>query len=423
MESKLTEQQDLFRQFQEGFGCKTYPFRQVKNKAGRFDTSDWIKIKIKHDQTHPNLLAFIIAVNEIFRFEIGHTQPEICMSETHLYSRRVPQDDSVGEYQIRTLYHDWNKMISENNLFWEGMGRVVFNKYLYQDNDFNIYNVVIDKNQYFVGLDPETCFWPIVEKYHRGKKNKPSDVKVIVYNNTPFPARMSMTSSGRPVYVIQDKRRAFIGQLHEEDYHALPELKHHYPTHWFFHTPELRSYTRALASDLRFNNEKHFSALKAIITACIKRWLLGLHIRNSQDRQDAIKYVSSQIRILTDICVKSNAFTQYIKDHRLTAVQTIVYEISRFIKQDDIYVLDDAGFQADFQNSLYQMVVFSYAQLLERLNDPLTPCETDKLHDICAGMDRNRKEMMTGIQHFYQSQLMTYHALRIKNETEQDSPS
>lgn len=423
MENPDNNQEDLFRQYTERFYRKPYPFRQIKNQAQYFDTSEWIKVKLKKEMIQPNLLAFMIAVNEIFRFEIGASQPEVCLSDTHRLARRVQQDDSVDKYQVRTLYYYWKNMIAGDCTIWEGMGRVVFNKFLYQENDFNLYNAVVDKHDYFVGLDHNASFWPIVAKYHQGKKSKPDNIKVLVHNNSPFKTISALNAVNEPIYLIREKKRDFIGTLNGDDYESLPRLKHQYPTQWYFHSPELKDYCDRISHNQRFSDEKHFSAFKAIITIDIKRWILGLHIRHINDRQDANRYVTSQITTLTEICLNSPGFIHYLKTWRTATVLAVIYEISVFFNQQAIYRLDDAAFQNRFQIGVYQTVLCRCMHLFNQLQIPLSQAEQSQLIKQFTLLNDFQGQPMESVLHFYQAQSMNYQADKLQELLKREAES
>lgn len=403
---------DIVHLYKNKFNQTHYPFKHPANPGGEFNMYEWVKIKIKLEKIHRNLLPFIIAINEIFRFELGNTQPECRLSDTHILSKKIEQDADVGQFRVKTLYAYWNQLVSDKNLYWEGIGRVVFCKYLYQDNDFNSYNALIDKNNYFIGLDAETCFWTVTEKYHYGPNYKPSNVKVIAHNNSPFSVSTTTTSAGKPIYLIHDKTRDFVGDLHKEDYETLPAIKHFYPCNWFFLAPELRHYTNALANNPRFLNEKYFATLKSLVTTCMKQLLIDLHIEDEKDQRDAHQLISSQLLKLTEIGKQSAAFTQYVQSNRMTAMQVVLYEISRFFNDINAYVLADSTAQLQLQEYIYADAITQYENLLVKLNAPLMIEEKFALSQYAKAIHSNSIETSKIAHDFYKAQGMDYQAMQ-----------
>jgi hypothetical protein len=387
-----------------------YPFKQGDTPDEDFVHTDWVRISIKWPVIHANLLPFIIAINEIFRFEIGITQPECRLTDSHILSKRVKQDADVGELQIRTLFYYWSKLISNQCVFWEGLGRVVFCKYLYQDNDFNLYNGLVDINQYFVGIDVEKCFWQVIEKYHNPPNQKSTDAKYVFNNNTPFTVKYAFTTSGKPIFLIPDKTRDFIGELHKDDYETLPNLKYLYPTNWFFLAADLKHFTQSLSTDTRFLNEKHFSTLKSLVTKNIKPFLIELHIDDEKDKQDAFDFVAMQLLKLTDICKQSSAFRNYLQCHRLAAMQVIIYEINQFFRTNKAYQIPDKKSQLAVQQYFYSHVIQHFKNLLATLNFPITIDEENALLKYAKQVHTHSAEITHVAHRFYQSQGLDYHA-------------
>jgi hypothetical protein len=406
---------DIVNLYKNKFTQTSYPFRHPANPGIEFNMYEWVKIKIKSEKIHPNLLPFVIAINEIFRFELGSTQPECRLSDTHILSKKVEQDDEVGQFRVKTLYAYWNQLISNKDLYWEGIGRAVFCKYLYQDNDFNSYNALVDKNNYFIGLDTETCFWTVTEKYHYGPNHKPSNVKVLANNNSPFSVSTVSTAAGKPIYLIADKTRDFVGDLHKDDYKTLPKIKHFYPCNWFFLAPELKSFTNALANNPRFLNEKYFATLKSLVTTCMKQLLIDLHIQDAKDQQDANQLISSQLLKITEICKQSTEFMQYINVNRITAMQGVLYEINQFFNDISAYVLEDSAAQLRLQEYVYRDAIRQYETLLIKLNIPLISEEKFALAQYANAIHSHSIDAHKIAHDFYKAQGMNFHAMQANN--------
>lgn len=399
---------DIIHLYKTEYAKSTYPFIQDTTSRD-YHASEWVKIKLK-PHNHPNLQNFVIAINEIFRYEIGSTQPEYRFSETRLLSKRVYQSDDVDPHQIRTLYYYWKEFITNPHLYWEGMGRVIFSKYIYQENDFNLYSAIIDKNNYFIGLDTEASLWPITEKYHFRPNNKFSDAKILINNNSSYPTYKTSTPNGKTFYVISGKKRNFIGELHHEDYENLPRLNHLHPSNWFLLSPELKMYAKSLSRNKRFVSEKYFSTLKFLITDCMKQLLIDLHLPDENDRRDARDLISTQIQKLTTICKHSTAFMSYLQKNYLPAIQVILYETKLFLQHNKAYVLKDKELQLQIHDYIYKCIIQQAETVIQTLNHPLTADELSVLTDFSNKLLGDSMETSRLAHEFYQSQGMDYHA-------------
>jgi len=406
----LFNHHEIAKHYKEKYAQTSYPFHLTAPISTDINLSDWIKIPVNLDRINSKLLPFIIAISEIFRFEIGITQPEYRLSTDSILSLKVKQTTALHSQKTRTLIDDWHLLTGMQKQFWEGMGRAVFVKYLFQDNDFSINNALVDKNNYFVALDPDKCFWSVTSKYHYFR-----DIKVITNNNCPFPVTPFKTAAGRPLFIIKDKHSSFIGDLHKEDYDNLPLLRHQYPSDWFFLLSELKPYSKTLSNNMRFLNEKHFSTLKSLVTKLIKNVLLELHLDDEQDKHDALALVASQLQKLSEIGKQSEKFKHYLQQHGFQAMHAVIYEIHQFIKSTHHYHLDNSEIQTAIEESIYETVIDEYTQLLSHMNfTELSHEEKLQLKQYVRQIQNETSDARHIARDFYLSQKMTYHANSIR---------
>lgn len=368
MNAKNLSMADIINLYQTRYAQSGYPFKHSENQGKDFVETEWLKIKLKPEKTQPELLPFIITINEIFRFEIGNTQPECRLAENHMLSKRIKQDN-VEELQVRTLYYYYHQFVANQNLYWEGLGRVVFCRYFYHDNDFNLYNGLVDINNCFIAIDLEQCLWPLTEKYHHGPNKIINQPKFVLTNNTPFTVEFIFSQLGQPAYLIKGKTREFIGELHKDDYEILPRINHFYPTSWFLIMPEFDAYAKSLSRNIRFLNEKHFATLKLLVTMNVKKILINLHLQNENDKNDCIDFISAQLLKLTEICKQSEAFKNYLRANHETALKTIMVEISEFFN-NKAYKFADESLQQSILDIIYTDVNDQYQNLLIEMNIP-----------------------------------------------------
>lgn len=339
--------QEIAAHYKSHFSTNGYPFYLKNFPEGKFIKTDWIRIPINFKHYNSKLLPFIIANNELFRLQISGNYPENILTDGFIMARRVLQDDEVGEFRIRTLHYYRNAMLGENPPIWQGMGRGIFLKYFYQDNDFNVNNAVIDKDEKFVVVDHDQCLWPVVEKYHYYK-----DFKVLTVNNYPGHVKQVKSLSGELLYLIPDKKKNFIGKMHVKDYDALPLLNHQFPTSWFLQEPECQGYAKKIAEDKTFNAEKHFAALKVFITLNIQKLLLNMHIDNKIDLTNAGQFIDEQHAKLKSVCQQSLHYQQYLLNEGDAAFVTIKQEIDSFFRTYHYYSLADQALMNDIIESM-----------------------------------------------------------------------
>lgn len=387
---------DILEQFQNEYKNNGYPFDHENYPDPNFDKFQWIKIPINLQSKNPNLLPFVIAISETLRFEIGFTQPQYMLSKEHILSRRIEQDEEVGQFRIRTLYAYWKRFLTDERLYWEGMGRVVLNKYIYQDNDFNLYNALIDKNNYFIAIDADKAFWSVTEKYHLFR-----DIKIQRYNNTPYIVTDFKTPDGRLAYQIPGKKRSYIGEMHAEDYDTLPLIKHYHPTDWFFLNPEIKKYSTELSQDQRFLNEKYFSTVKAIVTENIKHLLIDIHIAIKQDRKITHQFIKTQLQKLTKIAKQNDAFKKYLQQNKYNLMPAIIHETKNFLN-DKNYKISYFELHQSIIKTICDDIVLQYNKLLETFGHSQI-----QFHEVS----------LPDLKQFYKNQLMEHHAAQINLQT------
>lgn len=383
---------EIVEQYQKHYLVNGYPFDHEKNPDPNFEKHKWVKIPINYQNKSPSLFPFIIAISEILRFEIGFTQPQYMLSKTHILSQRVEQDDEVGEFRIRTLYSYWKRFLTEERLYWEGMGRVVLIKYIFQDNDFNLYNALVDKNNYFIAIDSDKSFWSVLEKYHICR-----DIKIQRYNNTPYTVTDFKTPNGQMAYQIMGKKKLYIGDMHAEDYATLPLIKHYHPTDWFFLHPGLKKYSTDLSLDQRFLNEKHFATVKALVTELIKHLLIDLHIPIKQDRKLSHQFIKAQLQKVLKIAKQTEAFKQYLLQNKDKLLGVILYEAKQFL-EDKNYQIGDENLKKQVHNIFHDDIIREYNKLLQNFGEDEIAYQVMPLHNI---------------KEFYKKQLMQHHADKI----------
>lgn len=361
----INSYQEIANQFKSHFATNGYPFHFEHFPPEKFVKPDWIRIPINFKHYNAKLLPFIIASNELFRFQLAGNYPENLLNDGFIMSRRVMQDDEVGEFRVRTLHYYRNAMLGENPPIWHGMGRGIFLKYFYQDNDFNVNNAIVDKDDNFIVVDHDQCLWPVVEKYHYYK-----DFKVLTVNNYPGHVKQVKSLSGEPLYLIPDKKKNFIGKMHVKDYDVLPLLNHQFPTCWFLQEADYQGYARKLAENKMFNAEKHFATLKIFVTLNIQKLLLNLHTDNKIDLANACQFLEDQHAKLKTVCQQSVPYQQYLINSGADACAAIKQEINAFFRAYHYYYLPDQA----LMDRMVELMLTDSAQQFDKHLIDITRC-------------------------------------------------
>lgn len=332
----ITSYQEITSLYKKQFEIKGYPFHFKHFPADKYIKSDWIRIPINLKHYQEKFLPFIIASNELFRFQLVNDYPVNILSDGYILARRIQQEEDVGEFRIRTLFYYRQAMQSDTPPIWRGMGRGIFLKYFYQDNDFNITNAIIDKEGNFIVIDHDQSLWPVVEKYHHY-----NELKVLTVNNYPGPVKTVRSRSGELLYVIPDKKRGFMGKMHVRDYEQLPKLTHQHPSSWFLIEPDFQNYARILSSNAEFSREKHLAALKIHVTAQVQKLLVSLHLNSPLDIHAAHTFLDNQQARLITVFQQSPSYQQFIMNEGDSAIALIEQEIHQFFSNSHYYKLDD----------------------------------------------------------------------------------
>ena len=138
---------------------------------------------------------------------------------------------------------------------------------------------------------------------------------------------------------LVDHNMAYIGRHpHPKDFKTFPYLNYFLPTSWIFN--QLPVYSAWLAQQTRFCNEKHFSALKQLVTKPISLLIHGLHMSFEKDHQ-ASQALLQQILTAFFHQMKSSKegedFRAYVNKYRFDALQVIFYEVHSFLNKNKDY--------------------------------------------------------------------------------------
>jgi len=327
------------------------------------NVANWVNIKNNYliPETKENIYKIIVAAGEIYQFEIGDTQPKYRImnndKQLTLLSKEIKQGREFYDYYAEDIYPHLHYSYLQSSDFSEGMGRVALTRYIYLADDFHFGNAYIDGNNNFVGIDFDSSFWPVTQKYHHSS----SPYKQVGY--IPSSHYTTTPSPHNPNFLKVDSQLAdYMGIMHVEDYDNFPILKYHLPTNWEFMNPAVTTYAARLAKDERFLNEKHLTALKALITPLVKELLIHIHCKD-EDKKPMMDMVNERLTGLADILKESAVFLEYFKKHRSSFVYIIFYEMNHFLKTNKHYHLKNPS----EQNALWKLLTENTIQEFKKL--------------------------------------------------------
>lgn len=399
----------------------------VSNKRSG-DQKEWIRISNKsiwRDYANrQNALA--VLAGETYRFQIGSdTQPKYRIFEhddgrTEIISKMLANHKEFYSYfetKILNSSEDntwhispWKKIYNGND-FFEGMGRVILAKYFYLENDFNSGNSYLTeqhKQLYYVGIDHGETFAPVVAKFYNHDASR-KKINYFINREDIEPIKIKMLGETSVYYIIKGKTNTDMGALSLSDYNSLPIIQDHLPRNWYFMMPDEKPYYEKLSTTPLFNNEKHFSAFKILITPFMKEFLTEYHITNEEDKRDIQNLLNNRLNDFSKICQQSNDFKIYIEKYYFAAIQAIIYEMRVFFDDNKHYLPTDISIWRPIWTSLSKEAIHHANILLTQLKINLTEEQQQQLILFAENCEMNRTSVMRTVANFYQQQLMRFH--------------
>lgn len=292
--------------------------KKVKSNTSQNYSIPWIKISksIASKEYQPRLNRLIVLTGELFRLLDRH------LPKYRLYS------DNKTEFVIskevlnsKEFYDFFNNKIGPYQAIFkaapvlEGMGRGFFAKYFYLDNDFHSSNALVDKNNYFFAIDHDWAWVPISWSFHRNH---------------------------RYTFDSQSFLRRYNTEMTVKDYDNLPLYSDYLPgiNEWcddnYYY-----AYMKLVIKDKLFLNEKHFAALKILLTHKIQLQLIDYHIVNSTDKDAISTLLKSRHDNMIKILGKSSYFKKYISQNRIDIMYAVLFELYDFFKENRHYIPRD----------------------------------------------------------------------------------
>lgn len=405
--------------------------KKPKNTANSTrDINEWIRIsttRIFPQYTNRANWLYMVA-GEIYRFEIGDTQPKYRIVQhpnrlTEIITKKIPQATEFFEYFFEKIHPDLTKdqktdsIVYKGNIFFEGIARCELAKWLYLENDGSSGNSLLNAQQYFVAIDFAQSFWPIAAKFYVHQSSE----KITDYPVTREDLevkRIETTDNHPPHYQIKGKTYEYIGELHPLDYKNLPVIQYLVPKSSDFMGDDITPYAQKLAQTQQFNNERHFAAFKALTTTFIKKYIVEYHYREQADKQHdrcALHAIlSKQFEAFTNICKQSDEFKEYIQNNYFSAAKATIYEVRQFFDENKHYFPKDTTLWLSLWKSIAKDLLQETHEFLSSIltnKEPggLTREEMRELTQFAEQCQTSPESILPEVADFYADQLMRFH--------------
>lgn len=372
--------------------------------------------------------AFAMLGAEIYRAEIGpnaHPKEKILRDAPKTQfcrlSKAVENYHEFHDFFNANLFEKEKKNSFEPEDYYENTGRIVFNKRLYQENDFNFQNMWVDPINKILGvIDPCQSFGPLT---HALLKRQYSYRKVnysLAKHHQVAKKKCIEPDPINSIWSIPGKKSDYMGEYNPKDYKTLPNIKYMIALSWDFNNAV--NYSEAIKNTYRFQNEKHFSALKSSITFQLKHELIEIHIADEKDRQAThTQFEQYEQNTFQDI-QSSSTFKLYLNRYRLDALKTIFYEELEFLIAGEHYFSKDPEIAAQEWNLFQTQIIQAFAGLLRKLDLKELRLEEQKsLHQFAENLWKKDESALSEILLFYKEQEMPYHEASVKKETARPS--
>lgn len=336
--------------------------------SDEYTTTDWYKINssIVVPTCANRLYRVIILAGEIFRLvDINDSPKYRVFSEEKLpmlLSKGITNPVEYFTYLIE----------NGHNLIYEGMGRQFFIKYFLVENDNhngNWYISVSNKqqNHYFYAIDHGQCFAPWVLQFYTCLIPPPSATHLTARDYDSFPITQDYIPKTNIVWYngLIDFRKIFANQL--------------------------------------FINEKHFTALKLLITDKMQQTFVDIHITDENDKTFLKEWLFNRASELNDACKESEAFKQYLHTYRMTLLCVMINEVNEFFNANRHYEHLNIN-----RTDTLMHVIKRFREILNDMKeDALNKTEIDFLNQYLNMIRSGNIDAIKVAQKFYTEQHMS----------------
>ena len=279
--------------------------KEKKNSSNGYATADWYNINSKYvpKRNAHRIYRAIILAGEIFGLiDINDSvKYRVCAEEVSptLLSKGVK--NPIEYFSFIGLYRTTNARILE------GMGRQYLIKIFLAENDNKFDNCCVNREtNYFYAIDHGQCFWPLTMNFYQ---------------------RISFSY--------------FSSLLTTKDYDNFPNLKSYLSKNMigceFEEIYPRKYFLTAVSKNKLFLNEKHFTALKLLITDQLQQRLAAIHIRDSVDNLFLKNFLDNRSSELNKVCQKSKAFKNYLRENKKDLLHVLLFEVNEFFNKNRHY--------------------------------------------------------------------------------------
>lgn len=292
------------------------------------------------------LYEMCVFSGELSRFDVGSLQPKYRIvkdsaGDSALISKELKDAEEFMTF-LEKLEKPGHGLVFDKSHLLEGTGRVVVSEWFKQQDDLHFGNLYkVEKNGYavLVSIDPDRSFWALTSQAHDISSTTVPVAKELGYNLDGHDGKALFLD----FTLVQGMAQHEIGSVSYKDYDSLPEVKYLLSTRWQFNQKCMLEYSRALARDELFNNEKHLTLLKLMTSTSIRGFILRYHF---PDRSSVIHKFISELLIndfhqIINIYNHSEAFKNYVNKNHMGALCAILYESNQFFKDNKHYLPRD----------------------------------------------------------------------------------
>lgn len=363
--------------------CKKTPKASGSQKRNE---ADWIKIKtiVLRPETKRRAMAMIMAAGEMYRMD-NPMCPKYRLleeeKEVKLVSKKLENAEEFYTYSEREItphihvFHPpaGKRVVSyKDKHFLPGMGRAVVMNWFYAEDDFsssNAYVVTQNDQRYFVPIDRDHVFNPLMFKFH--KEGDWALDKYIGYH----PGHGDLVPLGGQLtgfYKVRGMKPHEMGPMTLRDYERLPRLYDQLSRNWWFMEDDIPEYSQELSESIGFIYEKQFTALKLMTTFFLKSFLADYHVEDKEDNEPLQKWLSERHQKLKEICAQSSSFKKYLHEFGTSAFSLVLYETFLFFEENKHYVPKG-------KNAWHEIWKDITAQLIKEFDEISTLCGMEKM--------------------------------------------
>jgi hypothetical protein len=378
-------------------------FKNLKIGSSSERTLPWIKVlNESHEKKYQErLIRTAILAGEISSF----------LDPIYSVKTRGLHDDKTNQFNIiskeiekgmnffnyfkkflkKDLAIEDKKWVYKGNNFKEGLARSDIFSLLFQEGDYHFGNLYVNEKEYCKRIDFDRCFLPVTKKF----------ISLWARHQFAFPKYPLLTVDSYEHLPIIDK--------------DLRKTKKHWQ--WTDTDPETNAksaslvYAESLTKSEEYLNEKHFYALKFLVTSFYVNHLIKYHINNDEDNNEIAALFKEIKYEFLNICKQSDSFKTYFQKNHKEAIKAIIFEVYEFFQKNKHYMSKNPTLAEKNLDNIIQGVLSGFSQVPGIFGEKeLEAFQIVDLTETTKKIKSHSNDMMNEVIHFYQSQKMTHYA-------------